>query len=90
MHSLGFDYELIERLKPNYVVGELAERFLIEPPAEGRSLTSLILEKQMQARYDHRMIETFRRTLPEFEDLYGPTSVFLRRAFGVEAVRRDA
>lgn len=81
VHSLGFDYELIQRLKPDFVVGEMAERFLLEPPNEGRSLASLIMEKKVQGLYSARMVASFRQSLSEFEDVYGPAVEYLRHIF---------
>lgn len=79
VHSLSFDYELALRVGADYVIGETAERFLIEPPDEGRSLVALLLEKHVQGAYDATMLNTFQRTFDTFREVYGPGSELLTR-----------
>jgi hypothetical protein len=79
VHSLAFDHELVDRLQPDAVVGEMAERFLLDPPADGRSLGAVILEKHVQGLYTPAMRQDLLLTLDEFEDVYGPVAAKLFR-----------
>jgi hypothetical protein len=77
VHSLAFDYELVQRLQPDHVVGEVAERFLIEPPADGRSVVALLMEKHVQGLFTPTMIDAFKSTRSEFDDVYGPAGALV-------------
>jgi hypothetical protein len=79
VHSLSFDLDALLRLRPDFVIGEVAERFLIEPVADGRSIASLIIEKDHQGLFSDDMLEKFRETLPAFEDVYGPSIEYLHQ-----------
>lgn len=79
VHSLAFDFEMVTRLEPDFVVGEIAERFLIEPPTDGRALVAVLMEKQVQGLYSQPMLEEFAATLPDFAEVYGPASGLPRR-----------
>jgi alginate O-acetyltransferase complex protein AlgJ len=72
IHSSSFDYGAIDRIGPDFVIGEYAERFLIESPEEGRSLFSVILEKRLQNLYTSKMLEQFQSSFDLFKHLYGP------------------
>ena len=72
VHSLAFDYEMIARLRPDFVIGELAERFLILPPDEGKSLMAVILEKNVAGIYTSEMQKNFLSCFDHFRAVYGP------------------
>jgi alginate O-acetyltransferase complex protein AlgJ len=71
IHSGAFDYGVIQRINPDFVIGEHAERFLIDPSEEGRSLFSLILEKKIQNLYSAEMLDKFRNSYDAFKHIYG-------------------
>lgn len=72
VHSVNFDYEMIERYRPDLVVGEIAERFLIEPPSEGTSLAWIVQGKLVEDAIGPEEAAQFTASYARFEDLYGP------------------
>jgi hypothetical protein len=82
VHSLSFDLELIHRLQPDYIIGEVAERFLIEPVTDGRSIASVIFEKFHQGAFPEEMVDRFVASVGEFEHLYGPSIDLVLPAVG--------
>jgi alginate O-acetyltransferase complex protein AlgJ len=75
VHSVSFDYELIERYQPDYIVGEIAERFLIEPPAEGASLAWIVQSKLVDDMLSPAEAAQFMASYERFKNLYGPAMV---------------
>ncbi|WP_149312249.1 hypothetical protein [Methylobacterium sp. P1-11] len=71
-HAAGFDYEMIERYQPDYIIGEIAERFLIESPTEGVSLASIVQGKLADDMLSAAEMNQFADTYEHFENLYGP------------------
>ena len=45
VHSLSADLSVVEKFNPDFILFELAERFLRVPPSDGISLASLLLPK---------------------------------------------
>jgi alginate O-acetyltransferase complex protein AlgJ len=45
IHSLSTDYRIISKYRPDYIVYELAERFLRVAPQDGIDITSLLIPK---------------------------------------------
>ena len=86
VHSVVFDYEMIERYRPDIVVGEIAERFLIEPPAEGTALAWIVESKLVNDALGPAEAAQFTASYAQFEDLYGPAMApslaEMRRRFG--------
>ena len=85
VHCVNFDYEMIERYRPDTVVGEIAERFLIEPPSEGTALPWIVESKLVDESLSPAEAAQFTASYAQFEDLYGPamapTLAEMRRRF---------
>ncbi|MCJ2093287.1 hypothetical protein MKK67_12420 [Methylobacterium sp. J-072] len=86
VHSVSFDYEMIERYQPDYIVGEIAERFLIEAPAEGTSLAWIVQSKLVDDMLSPMEAAQFVASYEPFKELYGPAMIpvltEVRRRFG--------
>ncbi len=81
VHTSAVDYEMIERLCPDYVLSEHAERFLFDPPDDGRLFCSLVAEKRLQGLYTDTALIQLRSTLGEFAEVYGPAWSQFRSLF---------
>ena len=68
IHSGSIDYGLVGKLKPDYVVSEYAERFLLNAPVEALPLSSVVAEKLMMSTYDDKMLEDFTGSFEEFSE----------------------
>lgn len=79
VHTGSMDYELLERVEPDYIVMEYAERFMIEPPEDGRSFVSVIAEKYHGGLYSKEAVDVFLQTEEKFERIYGPAMRTIRR-----------
>lgn len=86
VHSVAFDYEMVERYRPDFIVGEIAERFLIEAPAEGASLAAILQSKLVDDALSPAEAAQFITSYEPFKDLYGPAMVptlqEIQRRFG--------
>lgn len=82
VHTSAVDYEMVERLSPDFVITEHAERFLFDSPEEGRSFCALIAEKRLQGLYSEASLSTFRASFDAFKAVYGPAWPRVADLFG--------
>lgn len=79
VHSAAFDYEIVERVQPDYIIGEIAERFLIDAPSEAVSLAYTMQTKVLEDRLSRAEIESFLSSYDAMENIYGRVMNPIRR-----------
>jgi len=71
VHSGSIDYGLVDRLNPDYVICEYAERFMSTAPVESTSIASVILEKRIMNTYSDEMLVDFLNNTDSFSYFFG-------------------
>lgn len=71
VHSGSIDYGLVNRLNPDYVICEYAERFMSTAPIEATPISSVIIEKKIMNTYDDAMMADFLNQASQFSVFFG-------------------